>query len=55
MREKIEKLVKKGRIMLFIEGSIDFPVDVQSEQMVSIVKDPRYVYPREDLHSFDLN
>jgi hypothetical protein len=41
--------------MLFIEGSVDFPVDVASEQLVNIVKDPMYNYPKEDLHSFDLN
>lgn len=55
MREKIEKLVKKGRIMLFIEGTLDFPVDVESEKLVNIVRDPCYNYPKEDLHSFDLN
>ena len=54
MREKIEKLIKKGRIMLFIEGTLDFPTEMQSEEIVGIVKDPRYTYPKEDLHSFDL-
>ena len=54
MREKIEKLINKGRIMLFIEGSIDFPTEVRSEQLVNIVKDPIYNYAKEELHSFDL-
>ena len=40
MREKIEKLINKGRIMLFIEGTIDFPTEVKSEALVNIVKDP---------------
>ena len=55
MREKIEKLIKKGRIMLFIEGTLDFPTEMQSEEIVNIVRDARYTYPKEDLHSFDLN
>eukprot|EP00806_Schmidingerella_arcuata_P005014 Macronucleus_5552.p1 GENE.Macronucleus_5552~~Macronucleus_5552.p1 ORF type:complete len:169 (+),score=12.56 Macronucleus_5552:1-507(+) len=54
MRDKIEKLINKGRIMLFIEGTIDFPTEVHSEELVNIVKNPYYNYPREDLHSFDL-
>ena len=54
MRDKIEKLISKGRIMLFIDGSLDFPTEIRSEELVSIVKDPQYNYPMEDLHSFDL-
>ena len=55
MKEKIKKLIQKGRIMLFIEGNINFPTEVQSEQMVDIVKHPSYNYAKADLHSFDLN
>ena len=55
MREKIQKLIQKGRIMLFIEGTLDFPTEVNSEEIVSIVRDPQYQYERSDLHSFDLN
>ena len=40
MREKIQKLIQKGRIMLFIEGTLDFPTEVNSEEIVSIVRDP---------------
>mmetsp|Transcript_10858 Transcript_10858/g.14633 ORF Transcript_10858/g.14633 Transcript_10858/m.14633 type:complete len:97 (-) Transcript_10858:1287-1577(-) len=40
MRDKIEKLINKGRIMLFIEGTIDFPTEVHSEELVNIVKNP---------------
>ena len=54
MREKIQKLINTGRIMLFIEGTIDFPTDVRSEQLVNIVRDPMYEYSKDDLHSFDL-
>ena len=54
MRDKIEKLISKGRIMLFIDGSLDFPTEIKSEELVNIVKDPQYNYPKEDLHSFDL-
>ena len=41
--------------MLFIEGTLDFPTEVQSEEIVNIVKHPQYNYAKEDLHSFDLN
>ena len=40
MREKIQKLIQKGRIMLFIEGTLDFPTEVNSEEIVNIVRDP---------------
>ena len=41
--------------MLFIEGTIDFPTEIRSEQIVNIVKDEQYEYDRaNDLHSFDL-
>ena len=46
MREKIEKLINTGRIMLFIEGTIDFPTDVRSEKLVNIVKDSMYQYDK---------
>ena len=55
MREKIQKLIQKGRIMLFIEGTIDFPTEIQSEEIVRLVRDDNFKYDREDLHSFDLN
>ena len=55
MREKIQKLIQKGRIMLFIEGTIDFPTEIQSEEIVRLVRDENYKYDKEDLHSFDLN
>ena len=55
MRQKIEELIKKRRIMLFIEGTVDFPTEMASEALVKIIKDPSYSYPREDLDSFDLN
>ena len=55
MRDKIQKLIQKGRIMLFIEGTLDFPTEVQSEEIVNIVRDPSYQYAKTDLHSFDLN
>ena len=42
--------------MLFIEGNIDFPTEVDSEELVNIVKSDCYTYDRKnDLHSFDLN
>ena len=41
--------------MLFIEGTIDFPTEIQSEEIVSLVRDDDFKYDREDLHSFDLN
>ena len=41
--------------MLFIEGNIDFPTEVNSEKMVEIIKHPSYNYEKADLHSFDLN
>ena len=41
--------------MLFIQGTLDFPTEMQSEEMVRIVRDPRYKYEKEELHSFDLN
>ena len=44
MREKIQKLIEKGRIMLFIEGALDFPTSMDSEAMVNIVKNPDYTY-----------
>lgn len=40
--------------MLFIEGTLDFPTEVRSEQLVNIVKNPQYNYLKDDLHSFDL-
>jgi len=40
--------------MLFIEGTIDFPTEMQSEAIVKIVRDPRYTYSRDELDSFDL-
>lgn len=40
MREKIKKLVQKGKIMLFIQGTLDFPTEMQSEEIVRIVRDP---------------
>ena len=40
--------------MLFMEGSLRFPVDFDSEEIVDIIKDPQYKYKPEDLHSFDL-
>ena len=55
MRQKIEELIKKRRIMLFIEGTVDFPTEMASEALVKIIKDPCYQFPREDLDSFDLN
>lgn len=41
--------------MLFIEGTIDYPTEIKSEMLVKLVRDPSYIYPKEDLHSFDLN
>lgn len=55
MRQKIVELISKQRIMLFIEGTIDFPTEINSEKLVNIVRDPRYNYARENLDSFDLN
>ena len=54
MQQKIKKLIAKGPIMLFIQGTIDLPIDKQSEELINIVKDPQYNYPAEDLHCFDL-
>ena len=41
--------------MLFIEGTLDFPTEMQSEEIVNIVRDPNYHYAKTDLSSFDLN
>jgi glutaredoxin-related protein len=40
MKQKIEELISKRRIMLFIEGTVEFPTDIQSEAIVKIVRDP---------------
>lgn len=55
MRQKIVELISKRRIMLFIEGTIDFPTEINSEKLVDIIRDPQYNYEREALDSFDLN
>ena len=49
MKEKIQQLVKKGRIMLFIDGTIDFPTSTVSKDMIDIVRDEKYEYKNEDL------
>ena len=45
MRDKIMQLVKKGRIMAFIYGTIDFPTSTGSRELIEILKNPKYNYP----------
>ena len=54
MREKIKKLVCKGRIMIFCDGHIDHPTTTISKKFIDIIRDPKYNYPKSDLHHFDL-
>ena len=54
MRNKIIQLINKGRLMLFLEGSVEFPTDRNSEKIVQIITDERYRYDREHLKYFDL-
>ena len=54
MKEKIQQLVKKGRIMVFLDGTIDFPTTIESKAMLDIIKHPKYTYSKKDLNYFDL-
>ena len=47
MRNKIIQLINKGRLMLFLEGSVEFPTDRNSEKIVQIITDERYKYDRQ--------
>ena len=40
--------------MLFIDGTVDFPTTNISKDLIDIVRNPMYNYPKEDLHHFDL-
>lgn len=40
--------------MLFLEGSVEFPTDRNSEKLVQLITDERYCYDRTHLKYFDL-
>jgi len=38
--EKIAKLIQKARIMIFLEGTLDYPTDFDSEEVTLILREP---------------
>ena len=40
--EKIAKLIQKARIMIFLEGTLEYPTDFDSEEVALILCQPQY-------------
>ena len=40
--KKISKLIQKARIMIFLEGTLEYPADHDSEEVALILKQPQY-------------
>jgi glutaredoxin-related protein len=57
MKDKILQLVKKSRIMCFMQGSIDFPRSIDSKSMVELISEPLYksLYSSDEMSYFDMD
>jgi glutaredoxin-related protein len=54
MRIKIGQMIRKGDIMIFMNGSMDVPQCVKSKTIVEILKDEKYSFVKDGIASFDL-
>ena len=52
--QKIAKLIEKGRIMIFLQGSLRYPSDFDSEEIVLIFREPQYQHLKSEINGFDL-
>lgn len=42
LRDQIINLIKKGRIMIFLNGTLDYPTDFDSEEIALIFREKKY-------------
>jgi len=54
MREKIGQMLRKGDIMIFMNGNFDVQMDHKSNTLVKLMSIEKYSFVKDSIATFDL-
>jgi glutaredoxin-related protein len=54
MREKIGQMIRKGDIMIFMNGNFDVQMCYKSKAIVQLIRNEKYDFVKDSIATFDL-